>query len=147
MSRWLLDTNVISETRRPRPSPAVQSWIESLDIEQVCTASIVIAELRYGTLTSRDELQRLEISIWIDQLIRPWFGDRIYPVDESALLNWVVDARRLQQAREPAPPVDLLIAAVAKTSALGVATRDVKPFVSTGVPVLNPWTGERFNGA
>lgn len=106
-----------------------------------------MAELRYGALASRDEERRIEIGLWIDRAVRPWFGNRIFPADEDVLLNWRLFARQRQQARESAPPVDLLIAATAKTYNLGVATRDVQPFIQCGLPVFNPWTGERFNGA
>jgi predicted nucleic acid-binding protein len=147
MRRWLLDTNVISETRRPRPSPAAIAWLESLDLEQICTSEMNIAELRYGAFEHKDKLLRSEISSWIDRSVKPWLDGRIFAIGENVLLSWRILARRREQAREPAPAVDLLIAAVATTNELAVATRDVAPFVACGLPVLNPWTGERFNGA
>ncbi len=147
MRRWLFDTNVISETRRPKPSAVAFAWIESLTRDQICTASVVLAELRYGALICRNEMLQSEIQSWIDLAVRPWFKGRIYEADEQALLSWRILARQRQRARESAPPVDLLLAAIARNNELGVATRDVKPFIGTGVPVLNPWTGESFNGA
>lgn len=147
MRRWLLDTNVLSEIRRPRPSSKVISWLESLEAEQFCTSVMNIAELRYGAVTHDDKLIRAEITVWIDQSIQPWLESRIFSVDEMILLNWRIMVRQREQTRAPAPAVDLLIAAVALANELGVATRDVTPFVSAGLPVLNPWTGERFNGA
>lgn len=55
--------------------------------------------------------------------------------------------RDAQPAESRAPEIDLLIAAIAFENSLPVATRDTKPFIGTGIPVLNPWTVERFNGA
>ena len=145
--RWLLDTNVISEMRRPRPSPSVISWIENLTLADICTSAVNIAELRYGAGVVADGLLQLEISSWIENSVRPWLTGRIYGVDENTLMRWRYLSRRLASKREPTPPVDLLIAAVAQENSLSIATRDTNPFIGTGVPVLNPWTGERFNGA
>jgi predicted nucleic acid-binding protein len=147
LRRWLPDTNVLSEIRRPRPSSEVISWLESLEGEQFCTSVTNIAELRFGAVTHDDTLVRAEITAWIDQSIKPWLENRIFPVDEMVLLNWRIMERQHEQERTAAPAVDLLIAAVAAANELGVATHDVIPFVSTGLPVYNPWTGECFNGA
>jgi hypothetical protein len=147
LRQWLLDTNVISETRRPKPSPKVISWLESLELDQLCTSAMNIAELRLGAVIHENHLMRAEITTWIEQSVKPWLNRRIFPVEENVLLNWRILARQREQTRAPAPPVDLLIAAVALSNDLSVATRDAAPFIACGVPVLNPWTGERFNGA
>ena len=106
-----------------------------------------LAELKYGALQNQDEIRHLEISNWIEQKIRPWFENRIATVDETVLVNWRALSRRNQIARLPAPPVDMLIAAVAFTYGMNIATRDTAPFVACGIPTLNPWTGESFNDA
>lgn len=142
---WLLDTNVISETRKPRPARKVLSWLESLELEDFCTSTIVLSELRYGALQNQNPVYQAAISTWIETSVRHWFEGRVYEVDEDVLLNWGVLMRRQQKLRKSAPPVDLMIAALASTFNLGVATRDVAPFVASGVPALNPWTGESFN--
>ena len=105
------------------------------------------AELEYGANIAKNELLQIEIKTWIDTELRPWLVDRIYPVDERVLLRWRVISRHREIKQQSAPPVDLLIAAVAQENGLQVATRDTKPFVASGVPTLNPFTGERFNGA
>ena len=147
MISWLLDTNVISETRKPQPSRHVAAWIAEINNEFLYTSAMNIAELRYGAGQHSDQLLQVEIFNWIEQSVRPWFGKRIFQVDENVLLNWRILSRKSQLARNPTPPVDLLIAAVAHSHGLEIATRDVAPFVACGLPVLNPWTGERFNGA
>jgi toxin FitB len=145
--RWLLDTNVISEARKPRPSQVVAAWISNIEIECLCTTAVCIAELKFGAKLHPDQLVQADISDWIEHSLRPWFGNRIFPVDENVLLNWRILTRKNQLARHPTPPVDILIAAVAYSNDLAIATRDVLPFVACGAPVFNPWTGERFNGA
>jgi hypothetical protein len=145
--KWLLDTNVLSEPRRKNPSPEVANWIRRLPIDAIFSSTINIAELRYGALIAPDHRRRLDITLWIDTRVRPMLGERLLGVDEEVLVRWRALARDLDVARKPAPPVDLLVAAVAMVNGLGVATRDVAPFIACGLPVLNPWTGERFNGA
>lgn len=144
---WLIDTNVISESRRANPSQAVAQWIASIEIQRTFTSAMVIAELVYGAALIDDMFKRNALQAWIDQKVRAWFTGRILEIDEAALVRWRFIRREREKLKQPAPAVDLLIAATAIESGLGVATRDTKPFIACGLPVLNPWTGERFNGA
>ncbi len=144
---WLVDTNVISETKRRRPSENVLEWIRSSQLSQLFTSKMNLAELAYGASTVSDILKRRDLEHWIETIVRPWFAGRIFEIDENILLRWRIITRERELAREPSPGVDLLIAAVAQEHQLGIVTRDITPFVACGLPVLNPWTGERFNGA
>lgn len=144
---WLIDTNVISESRRARPSQAVAQWIASIELRQSFTSSMVPAELVYGAALVDDIPKRMALQTWIDDVVRRWFHGRILAIDESILMRWRVIRREREVPREPAPAVDLLIAATAIENDLGVATRDTDPFVAAGLPVFNPVIGERYNGA
>jgi predicted nucleic acid-binding protein len=144
---WLLDTNVISETHKPQPSPTLMDWIGHTPLSQLHTSTVNIAELIYGAGKVDDVLKKRSLDEWIEKSVRPWFLGRILEVNENVLLRWRILMREREIQREPAPAVDLLIAAVALANNAGIATRDVRPFVACGIPVLNPWTGERFNGA
>lgn len=144
---WLIDTNVISETKRRRPSENVLEWIRSSQLSQLFTSKMNLAELAYGASTVSDILKRRDLEHWIETIVRPWFAGRIFEIDENILLRWRIITRERELAREPSPGVDLLIAAVAQEHQLGIVTRDTVPFVACGLPVLNPWTSERFNGA
>ena len=145
--RWLMDTNVLSELRRKSPSRAVIVWLENLPVESIFTSSLNIVELRYGAHIAPETELRLEITLWIESRIRPLFENRVLDVTENALFRWRILSRTLEKSRKPAPPFDLMIAAVALENGLGIATRDTRPFIGIGLPVLNPWTAERFNGA
>ncbi|MGH6908034.1 MAG: type II toxin-antitoxin system VapC family toxin [Aestuariivirga sp.] len=147
MIRWLIDTNVISEMRRPRPAKAVVDWIAGIELDCLFTSSLNIAELRLGILGKNTPAEAQHLELWVENTIRPWFSGRVAEIGEAVFLRWRVLARQMQVKQLPAPATDLLIAATALEHSLHVATRDVKPFLGTGVPVLNPWTGECFNGA
>jgi predicted nucleic acid-binding protein len=118
-----------------------------VDLDCLLTSTVNIAELRYGILNQKSVADAAQLTLWLENVVRRWFANRIVEVDEASLLRWRVLARELERQRRPAPPVDLLIAAIARENDLSVATRDVSPFVAAVLPVLNPWTGERFNGA
>jgi toxin FitB len=143
---WVLDTNVISETRRPRPSLAVLDWMSSVETEKIYTTRVNIAEIRYGiaNLGSPEHAQLLQR--WLEETVRPGFAGRILEADEDAFIAWRSIARHNAKLRLAAPPVDLLVAAIAVRHGLAVATRDAAPFVAAGVAVFNPFTAERFNG-
>jgi toxin FitB len=147
LTRWLLDTNVLSETRKKRVDGNVAAWLMTLANEQICTSTVNFAELHYGANIARDELLQLEIRNWIEGNLRLWLAGRVFAADEAALLRWRVLSRQREINQEPAPAVDILIAAIAQENGLSIATRDVAPFIAAGVPTLNPFTGERFNGA
>ena len=144
---WLIDTNVISESRKLRSSEAVANWIASVPLSQTFTSAMVLAELVYGAALVEDVLKRIALQKWIDDVVRVWFTGRILEIDEATLVRWRIIRQRMERMGKPAPAVDLLIAATAMERELTVATRDTAPFVACGLPVLNPWTGERFNGA
>ncbi len=144
---WLLDTNVISELRKPRPNENVIAWYDIQDATQLHTSSMNIAELVYGAECETYLPKRRELLRWIDEDIRIAFSDRVHGITENILVRWRVVARLAEINKTRGQATDLLIAAVALENKLSIATRDVAPFVATGVPTLNPFTGERFNGA
>jgi toxin FitB len=144
---WLLDTNIISETNKSRPSVQVMAWLGSVAVEHLFISTVSIAELRVGIAAMPEPAIASQVLLWLENAVRPRFADRVLAPDEDCLMKWRVISKSAQRDRQPTPPVDLLIAAIALTHEMGVTTRDVTPFLGTGVPVLNPFTGERFNGA
>jgi toxin FitB len=144
---WLLDTNVISELRKSRPDAKVMSWVVSQRSESLHASEVCFAEIRAGIKAQTDSDKVKQLDIWFEETVSPMFLGRILPVSRNVLVNWLELIGRLHAGRNSAPPADVLIAATATHHAIQVATRDTGPFVACGVPVLNPWTGERFNGA
>ena len=147
MKNWIVDTNIISEQNKRKPNPHVLDWLNQTLITTLFTTTVSVAEIRYGIIAQSDIARANILETWLEQTVRPSFSNRVLGVDENVLLQWRLISRKLQQARQPTPPTDLLIAAIAIENACGVATRDVAPFVACGIPTLNPFTGERFNGA
>lgn len=134
---FLLDTNVVSELRRPRrANPEVLAWARSIPALQLFLSSITILELEMGALLlgRRDRPQATLLRRWIDGSVMPSFAGRILPVDTAV-------ARRCAQLHvpDPRPYRDSLIAATALVHDLIVVTRNRADFQPMNVAVLNPW--------
>ncbi len=140
MNGWLLDTNVVSELRKTRPDRRVRAWSDAQLPERLFLSTVTLAEIRYGIERQTDPTLREKLEIWLAQRLRPWFEDRILPVDEGVILEWrrMVDRGRKKSITFSQP--DLFIAATARVHALAVCTRNEHDFRMAGVPVLNPWS-------
>jgi toxin FitB len=137
---FLLDTNVVSETRKislGRADVNVVRWVSEHDPEDLYISSISVHEIEVGTLRleRRDALQGAVLRVWLRDQLLPSFAGRVLPVDTAVALR----AARLQ-VPDPHPVQDGLIAATALVHGMTVVTRNVADFTGTGVAVLNPWT-------
>jgi toxin FitB len=134
---FLLDTNVISELRRPeRASPAVINWVRAQTEGSLWCSVVAILELEIGALRTlrRDELQGTMLRTWIDGQVLPRFEGRVVPIDLSVALKCAS-----LHVPNPLPDRDAYIAATALVHDLTVVTRNVRDFAATGARILNPW--------
>ena len=139
MSGWLLDTNVLSELRRPRPNARVRDFVAAQPLEQLFVSTVTLAELRFGIDLVADPVRRAELGDWLLHRVRPMFARRVHEVSEDVMFKWrllVEDGRR---AGHTFSQPDLIIAAIALQHGLTVVTRDVGDFAPARVPLLNPW--------
>ena len=133
---YLLDTNVVSELRKPSPHPGVRAWLQSVPGAGTFLSVLTLGEVRRGIerMWARDETQASALERWLTSL-EEGFADRILVVDRA-----VADAWGRVSAATPLPVVDGLLAATALVHGLVVVTRDTDPFERVGVPYLNPWS-------
>lgn len=146
MRGWLLDTNVVSELRKPACDPNVKAWSERFPPESFHLSTVTLAEIRYGIERQKDAAFRDELTDWLDRVLRPWFAGRILDVDEDTILEWrrMVAAGRKRGITFGQP--DLFIAATAKVHGLTVATRNVADFERAAVDTVDPWKVPRLSG-
>lgn len=133
---YLLDTNVVSELRRPRPNNGVQTWLESVAADATYLSVLVLGEVRQGVerLRRRDPRQSSLLEEWLASLEEA-FSDRVLVIDSTVAHAW----GRLS-GDDPLPPIDGLLAATALVHGLTVVTRDTRAFERVGVPWLDPWS-------
>jgi hypothetical protein len=136
---WLIDTNVISEVRRPKPEPKVLAFIEGCPLTQLYISVVTIAEIRFGIELSGDPSRRIALSDWLTRTVRPMFDDRILPITEEIMLKWRVLLEDGRKAGHTYSQPDLIIAATALEYGLTVVTRDRRDYDKAGVPVVDPW--------
>ena len=139
MRGWLIDTNVMSELRRPRPSQKVRAFVAGQPGEVLFTSDVTFAEVRFGIERIADPARRADLVHWLDRTLRPLFAGRVLSVTEDALLRWrlMLEAGRATGHTFSEP--DLLVAALASLADHIVVSRDTSEFVAAGVPVFDPW--------
>ncbi|MGI8881426.1 MAG: type II toxin-antitoxin system VapC family toxin [Jatrophihabitans sp.] len=134
--KYLLDTNVVSALRvRGRHRP-VEAWATAIPLADQFVTATTLAEIERGVIAKElsDTKQGTILRRWFGQHVLPTFADRVLPFD-------LPSARILAAYRVPehAPFDDALIAAVAQSAGMTVATRNTKHFEPLAVPCLNPW--------
>ena len=134
---YLLDTNIISETRRPdRTNPALKAWLAKQAQSGLYTSAVVMMELERGVLgmERKDKAQGAVLRRWLDNIIKPAFSGRILPADADTAT--VCAALHIP---DKAPENDAWIAATAKQHRLILVTRNIADFERTGVRLINPF--------
>ena len=135
---YLLDTNVVSELRKPKPHGAVMQWIQDIADADLHISAVTIGEIQAGIELTReqDESKAAELEQWLE-LVSGSFN--VVPMDALAFRVWA----RLMHRTSDTLYEDAMIAATAKVHKLTVVTRNVTDFKSFGVSVLNPFTSAR----
>jgi predicted nucleic acid-binding protein len=133
---YLLDTDVLSETRKRQPAPGVIGWIAATPPDLLHVSVLTMGEIGQGIARVRgrgDQHQASALECWLRE-VETGFADRVLPVTLLVVAAW----GRQRYAR-PLPVIDALIAATARVHGMTVVTRNVKGFELAGVPVLNPF--------
>jgi hypothetical protein len=132
---FLLDTNVISETRKPRPHGAVIAWMRSQTAESLFLSSITLLELQQGAERTRrqDTAMAEKLEAWISRIASTM---TVLPADGDVCR----ETARIMVRKTPAMFQDAFIAATARVHRLTMATRNVRDFTHFNVPTFNPFT-------
>jgi predicted nucleic acid-binding protein len=131
---YLLDTNVVSELRRPKPHGVVLAWIAATDERMLAISAITIGEIQRGIEAAReqDSARVRMIEVWLGQLMQSM---SVLPLDGQCMIQWA----KLMHRRPSHLIADAMIAATATVHGLIVVTRNVKDFELFPVKVLNPF--------
>ena len=131
---YLLDTNVVSELRKPRPHGGVLAWLESMDDAQLFLSAVTLGEIQAGVELTReqDAKKAAEIEVWL-QLVASSYN--VLPMDAAAFRTWA----KLMHRKSDTLYEDALIAATAQVHGLTIVTRNVADFKALGFEVFNPF--------
>ncbi len=134
MTRYLLDTNIVSEIRKPKPHGAVAAWFGDLRDEQICLSAVTLAELQEGVERTRkqDAAKARAIEAWVDDLEQ---SSTVLPMDGRCFR----ETARMMVGRPDDLLYDVMIAATARLHGLTIATRNEKDFKPLGVDIINPF--------
>jgi predicted nucleic acid-binding protein len=131
---YLLDTNVVSELRKPKPHGGVLAWLELVDDTKLYLSAVTLGEIQAGVEMTRDQdaAKAAEIETWLEQVAASY---NVLPMDAAVFRRWA----RLMHRTSNTLYEDAMIAATADVHGLTVVTRNVADFKSFGVSLLNPF--------
>jgi predicted nucleic acid-binding protein len=142
----LLDTNVLSEVRRPAPEPKVLAWLDTIDEDRAFISVASIAELRRGIALMEDGRRRAALTAWLAVDLPGRFSGRILPIDQAIAERWGDVMAQARRSGFALSVMDGFFAATALANELVLATRNTKDFAPLRVPLFNPWTDESAPG-
>jgi predicted nucleic acid-binding protein len=137
--KYLLDTCLISELVKKAPNPAVISWLDEQDEQNLFLSVLTIGELQKGICKLPDGTRKDELQAWVEHDLTLRFTGRIVDIDMEAVLIWGRMQGESEQKGESLPVMDSLIGATAKAHGLAVVTRNVRDLERCQVRVCNPW--------
>jgi len=131
---YLLDTNVVSELRKPKPHGGVVAWLESMDDTKLFLSAVTLGEIQAGVEITReqDAAKAAEIEGWLELVAASY---NVLPMDAAVFRRWA----RLMHGKSNTLYEDAMIAATAHVHGLTVVTRNVADFKSFGITLLNPF--------
>ena len=139
MTDWLLDTNILSELRRPKPAPKVLAFVAAQPLDRLYISAVTLAEIRFGIELVIDAGRRAELNDWLAHKVRPMFDERVLAISEDVMFKWRLLVEDGRKAGHTFSQPDLIIAATALHYGLTVVTRDVSDYERARAPVFNPW--------
>ena len=139
MNGWLLDTNVLSELRRPKSEVKVLTFVAAQPLDLLYVSSVTFAEIRFGIELLADANRRAELNDWLTHKVRPMFEQRVLAISEDVMFKWRLLVEEGRKVGHTFSQPDLIIAATALHHGMTVVSRDVSDYQRARVPVFNPW--------
>lgn len=133
---YLIDTNVLSELRRPQPQHAVLDWFEKHPRRTLYLSVLTLGEIRKGIASMPAGARRDALAHWLERDLPLYFSGRLLALDAATADTW---GRLCAGVQRPLPAIDGLLAATALQHRMGLVTRNTRDFEGLGLDVVNPW--------
>lgn len=133
---YLLDTNVISELVKPKPTPTVLDWFKTIPDQALYISVLTLGEIRKGVENIPNSDRKEKLRLWLEIELIDWFGDRILLIDHGIADRW---GRLQNEMKRPIPAIDSLIAATALHHDFGLVTRNIADYDYPSLQLINPW--------
>ena len=140
MTGWLLDTNILSELRRPKPERKVLAFVAAQPLELLYISTVTLAEMRFGIDLLPDVARRSELNDWLAHKVRPMFEQRVLAITEDIMFKWRLLVEEGRKVGHTFSQPDLIIAATGQHHGLTIVSRDTADYDKAQVTVFNPWT-------
>ena len=140
MTGWLLDTNILSELRRPKPERKVLAFVAAQPLESLYISTVTLAEIRFGIELLPDVARRSELNDWLAHKVRPMFEQRVLAITEDIMFKWRLLVEEGRKVGHTFSQPDLIIAATGQHHGLTIVSRDTADYVKAQATVFNPWT-------
>jgi predicted nucleic acid-binding protein len=136
----LLDTNILSELRRPKSEPKVAKFVAAQPLDALFVSVITLAEIRFGIELISDITRRVDMNDWLAHKVLPMFEGRVLPISEDVMFKWRLLVEDGRKAGHTFSQPDLIIAATGLHHGLTIVTRDTADYARTRAATFNPWT-------
>lgn len=133
---YLLDTNVISELVRPKPSENVLNWFSLIPEQALYISVLTLGEIRKGIEKLTDAKRKEKLRVWLENDLTQRFDSRVLNIDQGVAERW---GRLQNEMKRPIPAIDSLIAATALHYDLRLVTRNINDFNYPSLEVICPW--------
>jgi len=137
--KYLIDTCVVSELVKKRPSNHVVAWVREQDELALFISVLTFGEIEKGIAKVLDTKRRRTLRDWVDHDLKRRFAGRILPFDYEAACRWGEISGNAEREGTPIPVLDGQLAATALIHGMTFVTRNTDDVEPSGVPTLNPW--------
>ncbi len=135
--KFLLDTNIVSETIKQRPNPNLIQWLNVNHADDYAISVLTYGEIKKGIELLKDSKQKSKLMLWFENEVNNWFADRIIEIDKGIAYQWGISCAQLKKTPQT---IDSLIAATAIANNLKLVTRNVKDFsIYPGLELIDPF--------
>lgn len=137
--KYLLDTCVISEVIKPKPSSNVLEWLKKQDEENLYLSVLTFGEIEKGIEKSADKKRKNKLRLWVEEDLKQRFEGRVLPIDIKVASKWGEIQGKSEMEGKPLPSIDGLIAITGLVNNCIVVTRNISDMQQSSVELLNSW--------